>query len=90
MAADSHAATIRFLLEGEERTLEGVAPDFETEARAPLIMVVNVRDAGGGTMPLHWVEDLDWKAYTIVFRLHALDHAKQIKKVLAAAGARDR
>ena len=53
-------------------------------------MVVNVRDAGGGTMPLHWVEDLDWKAYTIVFRLHALDHAKQIKKVLAAAGVRDR
>lgn len=71
-------------------TLEGVAPEFETEARAPLIMVVNVRDAGGGTMPLHWVEDLDWKAYTIVFRLHALDHAKQIKKVLAAAGTRDR
>lgn len=67
-------------------TLDGVAPDFETEARAPLIMVVNVGDAGGGTRPLHWVEDLDWKAYTIVFRLHALDHMKQIKKVLAAAG----
>lgn len=46
--------------------LDGAAPDFETEARAPL--------------------KLDWKAYTIVFRLHALDHLKQIKKILAAAG----
>lgn len=67
--------------------LDGVAPEFTTPARAPLVMVVNVRDAGGGPVPLHWVEDLDWKAYTIVFRLHAIDHMNQIKKVLAAAGA---
>jgi len=71
-------------------TLEGAAADFETEARVPLIMVVNLPAAGGGTTELHWIEELDWKAYTIVFRLHALDHAKQIKKVLAAAGVRDR
>ena len=68
-------------------TLDGVAPEFTTEARAPLIMVTYARDAAGGTVPLHWIEDLDWKAYAIVFRLHAIDHMNQIKKTLAAAGA---
>ena len=68
-------------------TLDGVVPEFTTQARAPLVMVVNVRDSGGVTVPFHWIEDLDWKAYAIVFRLHTIDHLNQIKKVLAAAGA---
>ena len=38
----------------------------------------------GRIVPLHWVEDLDWKAYAIVWRLHVIDHLKQAKKVLAA------
>ncbi len=64
--------------------LDGVAPDFETPARAPLVMVFNVPREGGGFVPLHWVEDLDWKAYAIVsWRLHAIDHLNQGKKVLA-------
>lgn len=68
------------------RTLGDVPADFATEARAPLVMVVNVTDAQGRTTPLHWVEDLDWKAYAIVsWRLHAIDHLKQARKVLAAA-----
>jgi len=61
--------------------LGGVAPDFTTDARAPIVMVVNVP----GAAPLHWIEDLEWKAYTIVsWRLHTIDHLKQIKKTLAA------
>ena len=64
-------------------TLAGVAPEFTTDARASLIMVTYAR----GSAPLHWIEDLDWKAYAIVFRLHAIDHSNQIKKTLAAAGA---
>jgi len=67
------------------RTLGAVPADFATEARAPLVMVVNVTDARGATTPVHWVEDLDWKAYAIVsWRLHAIDHLKQAKKILAA------
>jgi hypothetical protein len=31
------------------------------------------------------VEELDWKAYAIVWRLHVLDHLNQARKVLAAA-----
>jgi hypothetical protein len=67
--------------------LESVPDDFTTDARAPLVMVINVEEPGGGGRPLHWVEDLDWKAYAIVsWRLHAIDHLKQVRKVLAAAG----
>lgn len=63
--------------------LAGVPADFATEARAPLIMVVNVPARDGGMAPLHWVEDLDWKAYALVWRLHVLDHLAQAKRVLA-------
>lgn len=64
--------------------LGAVPPDFATEARAPLVMVVDMKEADGGTRPVHWVEELDWKAYAIVWRLHAIDHLNQAKKVLAA------
>jgi hypothetical protein len=67
--------------------LAAVPPDAPTDARAPIVMVVNVPGPDGGVKALHWVEDLDWKAYAIVWRLHAIDHLKQLKKVLAA-GAR--
>jgi hypothetical protein len=64
--------------------LAAVPPDAPTEARAPIVMVVNVPGPDGAVRALHWVEDLDWKAYAIVWRLHAIDHLKQLKKVLAA------
>lgn len=67
-------------------TLDAAPPDFTTDARAPLVMVVNVKDAQGKTAPLHWVEDLDWKAYAVVWRLHVVDHLHQARKVLAAMG----
>jgi hypothetical protein len=68
------------------RTLAAAPPDFVTDARAPIVMVVNVPDESGKVVPLHWVEDLDWKAYAIVWRLHVIDHLKQAKKVHAALG----
>ena len=66
------------------RVLSG-APDRLTEARAPLVMVINAKEADGGEAPLHWIEELDWKAYAVTaFRLHELDHLNQIKKTLEA------
>jgi hypothetical protein len=62
----------------------GAAPDRLTGARAPVVMVINVKEADGSETPLHWIEELDWKAYAIVFRLHVLDHLNQAKKVLKA------
>ena len=68
-------------------TLDAVPPDFRTDAKAPLVMVVNVKDAQEKTTPLTWVEDLDWKSYAIVsWRLHAIDHLNHARKVLAASG----
>lgn len=60
------------------------APDTPTDARAPVVMVINVKEADGREAPLHWIEELDWKAYAIVFRLHVLDHLGQARKVLRA------
>jgi hypothetical protein len=65
------------------RTIAAVPASFATEARAPIVMVVNALDEHGRVVPLHWVEDLDWKAYAIVWRLHVIDHLKQARKVLA-------
>ena len=61
--------------------VHGVEPHFVTEARVPIVMVVNIP----GGAPLHWIEDLEWKAYAIVsWRLHTIDHLKQIKRAVAA------
>jgi len=90
-ALRSKAPTLRpwpWLLDEVARTkrdvldlVRGVAPAFATGARVPIVMVVNIPDGA----PLHWVEDLEWKAYTIVsWRLHTIDHMKQIRKVLVA------
>jgi len=66
------------------RALASAPAGFVTDARAPIVMVVNVPDGHGRLVPLHWVEDLDWKAYAIVWRLHVIDHLKQAKKTYAA------
>jgi len=58
------------------------APDSPTDARAAVVMVINVKREDGSLEPLHWIEELDWKAYAVVFRLHVLDHLNQAKKVL--------
>jgi hypothetical protein len=63
--------------------LEGVPAGFTTSATAPLVMVVNVADPAGRVTPLEWIEELDWKAYAITWRLHTIDHLKQAEKVLA-------
>jgi DinB family protein len=62
----------------------GAAADGLNEARAPVVMVINVKEADGSETPLHWIEELDWKAYAVVFRLHVLDHLGQARKILRA------
>ena len=63
------------------------APDRMTDARAPIVMVINATEPDGREAPLHWIEELDWKAYAIIFRLHEIDHLNQAKKTLKAARA---
>jgi hypothetical protein len=47
-------------------------------------MVINARQADGRTEPMHWIEQCDWKACAIVFRLHELDHLGQARRALRA------
>jgi len=67
------------------RALEAVPAGFTTDARAPVVLVVNRKGPDGrSAAPFQWVEELDWKAYAIVWRLHAVDHLNQARKVVAA------
>ncbi|MFI5374705.1 MAG: DinB family protein [Candidatus Rokuibacteriota bacterium] len=61
------------------------ALDRPTVVRAPIVMVVNARSADGTVKPLHWIEECDWKACAVIFRLHELDHLSQARKVLRAS-----
>lgn len=77
-------AEVRRLNADTLAVLDEVPPDFETGVRAPVVMVINRPVGGDHVQPLHWIEELDWKAYSMVsWRLHTLDHVKQIRKVLA-------
>jgi hypothetical protein len=70
------------------RVLDG-ARDVAIDVRAPVVAVVNVRAADGRQAPVHWIEEIEWKAYAVfAFRLHTLDHIVQVKKLLAARRAR--
>lgn len=75
----------------EVLTALAAAPDRITDTRAPLVMVINVKEPDGREAPLQWIEELDWKAYAVTaFRLHELDHLNQAKKTLKAARASSR
>jgi len=71
-------------LQAEVVAALGEAPDSLNEARAPVVMVINVKEPDGRETPLHWIEELDWKAYAVIFRLHVMDHLGQARKVLRA------
>jgi hypothetical protein len=71
-------------IHGEILAVLAAAPGDAGTATAPLVMVVNVPADGGGMAPVHWVEECDWKAYAIVWRLHVLDHLQQARRLLRA------
>jgi hypothetical protein len=72
---------------GIAEVLAAAPAGLVTDARAPLVMVVNVPRPDGSVRPLEWIEALDWKAYAIVWRLHVLDHLGQARKALAVVSA---
>ena len=61
------------------------APDtLPTSVRAAVVVVMNAEASDGTTVPLSWEDEIDWKAYAVFLRLHAIDHLNQARKVLAA------
>jgi hypothetical protein len=63
----------------------GAAPDdWRTDVRARVVVVMNAEATDGATVPLVWEDEIDWKAYAVFLRLHAIDHLNQARKVIAA------
>src|SRR5688572_2006026 len=63
---------------GRIASLVADAPeDTPLQARSPVVMVIN---------GMEWIEELDWKAFAMAFRAHALGHVGQIRAVLAELG----
>jgi hypothetical protein len=61
------------------RTIARCRPSFATERARADRHGRQRRWTSRRVVPLHWVEDLDWKAYAIVWRLHVIDHLKQAR-----------
>ena len=37
-----------------------------------------------GGQPTEWIEELDWRAYAAVLRVHTLEHLAQVRAIIAA------
>jgi len=61
------------------RAADDAAPH---DVRAPVEMVVKVPGEDGRPTPKFWVYELDWKAYAQAFRVHTIEHANQVKRIL--------
>jgi hypothetical protein len=66
--------------------LAAAPDDYPTNVRAAVVVVMNADTSDGSTVPLTWEDEIDWKAYAVFLRLHAIDHLNQARKVLAALG----
>jgi hypothetical protein len=64
--------------------LAAIPDNFASVARAPVVLVINAKNPDGSESPLQWIEDLDWKAYAVIFRLHEIDRLNQAKRALKA------
>ena len=63
----------------------GAAPDdWPTDVQARVVVVMNAEGTDGAIVPLTWEDEIDWKAYAVFLRLHAIDHLNQARKVIAA------
>lgn len=78
-------------LSGVHRTLlailDGASEETPLTARAPVVMVVKVREEDGSQTPVEWIEDFDWKAFAILLRAHTLEHVGQIERTLKSLAA---
>ena len=64
------------------RATDDPGPDAPT-ARA--VIVVPTKLADGATKPQIFLAELSWKEYTLLQRLHLIDHRTQIKTIHAVA-----
>ena len=67
--------------------VDGASEETPMTARAPVIMVVKVREEDGGVTPVEWTQEFDWKAFAILLRAHTLEHVGQIERTLKSLAA---
>lgn len=66
--------------------LDSASEETPLTAKAPVVMVVKVREEDGSLTPVEWTADFDWKAFTILLRAHTLEHLAQIERTLRSSG----
>jgi hypothetical protein len=64
--------------------LAAAPDDLPTSVRVGVVVVMNAEASDGAIVPLAWEDEIDWKAYAVFLRLHAIDHLNQARKTLAA------
>jgi hypothetical protein len=80
-------ADLRRVHESFLEAVERATDATPTGVRAPVQVVVQVREADGRRVAVSWVEDFDWKAYAVILRMHTMEHHRQIERALAALRA---
>jgi hypothetical protein len=66
--------------------VDSASDETPLTAKAPVLMVVKVREEDGSLTPVEWTEGFDWKAFSIVLRAHTLEHVGQIERTLKSLG----
>jgi hypothetical protein len=61
-------------------TVAGGRPKAAGEPTAPGVFWAEV-----AAEPVEWIEELDWRAYAAVLRVHTLEHLAQIRAILQPA-----
>jgi hypothetical protein len=54
----------------------------DLQPKAVVEMVVKVTVTGEDPKPVHWFEQLDWKAFAQAVRSHTLEHHSQLERAL--------
>jgi len=62
--------------------LDGASDATPLTAKAPVAMVVKVREEDGTLTPVEWTADFDWKALVLILRAHTLEHVGQIERTV--------
>lgn len=64
--------------------IAAASDDLSLEPKAVVEIVVKVAARDGSMEPVHWLEQLDWKAFAQAIRVHTLEHQNQLQRALQA------
>jgi len=79
---DELAAELRAVHREIEALLAEASDSLSLEPKAVVEMVVKVTVDGQEPRPVHWFEQLDWKAFVQAVRAHTLEHRNQLERTL--------